>query len=94
MFASLEGNILAKAGDDEDTYSRAAILAYISHEYKSFGQEAFIDNKLKYMIIEHDSLSFVARPVYNLILCFVCDKEANLGMVRSKVELMGKQLDS
>ena len=46
------------------------------------------------MIIEHDSLSFVARPVYNLILCFVCDKEANLGLVRSKVEVMGKQLDS
>lgn len=93
LFASLEGSILAKAGSEEDTYSQAAVLAYICHEYKAFGQEAFVDNKLKYLILEHDSLSFVARPVYNLVLCFVCDKVANIGLIRNKVELMGTQLE-
>ena len=36
----------------------------------------------------------MARPVFNLILCFVCDKQASLGLIRSKVELMGRLLDS
>ncbi len=81
---------MAKAGKVEDTASRAAVLAYICDEYKSFGKEAFVDNKLKLLILEQNELSFVARPVFNLILCFVCDKQASLGLIRSKVELMGK----
>ncbi len=93
MFASLEGNILARAGSDDDPYSQAAVLSYICHEYKSFGKEAFVDNQMKFLVLEHDTLSFVARPVYNLILCFVCDKNATLGLIRHKVDLMGKQLE-
>ena len=74
LFASLEGSILAKAGQEEDTHSQAAVLACITHEYIQFGREAFVDNALKFLILEHDNLSFVARPLFNLVLCFVCNK--------------------
>lgn len=94
LFATLEGSILAKAGLDVDIYSQAAVLANICHEYKQFGEEAFVNNKLKYLMIEHDSLNFVARPVFSLILCFVCDKQCNLGMIRNKVEVMAIQLEN
>lgn len=86
LFASLEGSILAKAGREENTHSHAAVLACISHEYTQFGKEAFEDNELRVLIIEHDQNTFVARPIFNLVLCFVCDKEANLGMIRRKVD--------
>lgn len=69
------------------------MLAYICHEYTSFGQEAFVDNTLRYLILEHDSQTYVARPLYNLILCFVCDKKANLGLIRGKVDHMAQQLE-
>jgi hypothetical protein len=44
-------------------------------------------------MLEHDKLSFVAKPVLgNLVLCFVCDKSANLGFVHKMVETMGTSL--
>ena len=86
----MEGSILAQAnkkeGSEEDTYSLAAVLAYICTEYSSFGREAFVKQNLKYLILEIDSKTFIARPVYNLILCFVCDKQANTGLVRNKID--------
>jgi len=44
-------------------------------------------------MLEHDSQSYIARPIYNLILCFVCDKKANLGLVRCKIDKMALQLE-
>lgn len=34
----------------------------------------------------------MARPIFNLVLCFVCDKQANLGLVRRKVDTLSDQL--
>ena len=34
----------------------------------------------------------MAKPVYSFILYFVCEKTANLGMMRAKIEMMAKQL--
>jgi hypothetical protein len=28
---------------------------------------------------------YVAKPIYNLILCFICKKEINLGLIKFKV---------
>lgn len=53
-----------------------------------------MDNHLKYALIEIDNKSFIARPVFNFVLCFVCSKEANLGLVRSKVEMLAQQLET
>lgn len=69
------------------------MLANICHEYKSFGTEAFVNNKLRYVMIEIDNKTFVARPVFNFILCFVCKKEVNLGLIRSKVEMLAQYLE-
>ena len=55
LFANLGGSILARTDQDDESYSFAAVLAYICHEYTSFGQEAFVDNTLRYLILEHDS---------------------------------------
>lgn len=95
FFAILEGSIIAKATTQhkEDTYSQAAVLANICHEYKAFGNEAFVDNRLRYAIIEIDDKNFIARPVFNFVLCFVCGKEASLGLVRNKVEMLACQLE-
>jgi hypothetical protein len=35
----------------------------------------------------------MARPLFNLILCFVCDKHANLGLVRCKIDKIAQQLE-
>jgi hypothetical protein len=41
------------------------------------------------LMLEHDKLSFVAKPVLgNLVLCFVCNKMASMGLVNKMVEAM------
>lgn len=44
-------------------------------------------------MLEHDTQSYIARPIYNLILCFVCEKKANLGLVRCKIDAMAQLLE-
>ena len=67
-------------------------MANICHEYIEFGTEAFKNNTLQTLFISTDSVHYVAKPVYNLILCFICSKDANLGLIRSKLEVMADYL--
>ena len=85
LFSNVEGSIIAKVGVDENLHSQAAVLANISHEYIEFGQEAFKNNTLQTLFISMDSMHYVAKPVYNLILCFICQRNVNLGLIKSKV---------
>ena len=93
LFCNIEGSIVAKAGLDDNLHSQAAVLANICHEYIEFGCEAFNDNKLQALFIQHDSALYVAKPIYSLVLCFVCKQDANLGLIRSKVEVMSSSLE-
>ena len=93
LFCNIEGSIVAKAGRDDNLHSQAAVLANIFHEYIEFGCEAFDDNKLQALFIQHDGAMYVAKPIYSLVLCFVCQPDANLGLVRSKVEVMSSSLE-
>ena len=69
------------------------MLANICHEYIEFGQEAFNNNKLQALFIQHDEALYVAKPIFSLVLCFVCQKDANLGLVRGKVQMMSEALE-
>ena len=93
LFCNIEGSIVAKAGRDDNLHSQAAVLANICHEYIEFGCEAFNENKLQALFIQHDSALYVAKPIYSLVLCFVCQQDANLGLIRSKVEVMSNSLE-
>ena len=68
------------------------MLANICHEYIEFGTEAFKNNSLQALFISTDHVQYIAKPVYNLILCFICSKDANLGLIRSKLEVMAECL--
>ena len=68
------------------------MLANICHEYIEFGYEAFNSNELQALFIQHDEALYVAKPIYSLVLCFVCSKDANLGLIRSKVQMMSEAL--
>ena len=46
LFCNIEGSIVAKAGQDDNLHSQAAVLANICHEYIEFGYEAFNSNEL------------------------------------------------
>ncbi|TNV75226.1 hypothetical protein FGO68_gene16063 [Halteria grandinella] len=92
LFSNIEGSIIAKAGKDDKVHSQAAVLANICHEYIEFGTEAFKNNSLQTLFISTDHVQYIAKPVYNLILCFICSKDANLGLIRSKLEVMAECL--
>ena len=85
LFCNFEGSIVAKAGQDDNLHSQAAVLANICHEYIEFGQEVLKNNQLQTLFISMDSCHYIAKPIYNLILCMVCRKDVNLGLVRTKV---------
>ena len=72
LFCNIEGSIVAKAGQDDNLHSQAAVLANICHEYIEFGYEAFNQNELQALFIQHDEALYVAKPIYSLVLCFVC----------------------
>lgn len=93
MFRNIEGSIIASVGKDDSLHSQAAVLANISHEYIEFGGEAFNKNVLQAFFLQHDNVSYVAKPIYNLILCFVCENDANLGLIRNKIEVMSGVLE-
>ena len=93
LFCNIEGSIVAKAGQDDNLHSQSAVLANICHEYIEFGQEAFNNNKLQAIFIQHDEALYVAKPIFSLVLCFICQKDANLGLVRSKVQMMSEALE-
>ena len=84
---------MAKAGAEENVHSQAAVLANICHEYIEFGYEAFNSNELQALFIQHDEALYVAKPIYSLVLCFVCQRDANLGLIRSKVDMMSQALE-
>ena len=69
-------------------HSQAAVLASVCHEYIEFGTEAFSKNTLQTLFISTDQYHYIAKPVYNLILCFICSKEVNVGLARTKVSFM------
>ena len=92
LFCNIEGSIVAKAGHDDNLHSQAAVLANICHEYIEFGYEAFNDNELQALFIQHDEAIYVAKPIYSLVLCFVCAKDANMGLIHSKLKLMSESL--
>ena len=92
LFCNIEGSIVAKAGQDDNLHSQAAVLANICHEYIEFGYEAFNHNELQALFIQHDEALYVAKPIYSLVLCFVCNKDANLGLIQSKVHMMSEAL--
>ena len=85
LFCNIEGSIIAKAGKDDKVHSEAAVLANICHEYIEFGTEAFKNNTLQALFMSTDNVQYVARPINNLILCFICQKDVNLGLIKSKV---------
>lgn len=93
LFSNNEGSIIAKAGQGE-VHSQAAVLANICHEYMEFGNEAFSDNSLQCLFIAHDEAMYVAKPIFSLVLCFICAPNAPLGLVRAKVEAMARELSS
>ena len=90
LFCNIEGSIIGRAGQDDNLHSQAAVLANICHEYIEFGHEAFNNNELQALFIQHDGALYVAKPVHSLILCFVCQRDANLGLIRSKVQMMSE----
>lgn len=90
LFSNIEGSIIAKAVKDDKVHSQAAILANITHEYLEFGTEAFKNNTLQTLFITTDQVQYVAKPIFNLILCFICSREVNLGLVKSKVRFFNE----
>lgn len=40
------------------------------------------------IFIQHDQALYVAKPIFSLVLCFVCDADANLGLIRTKVSFL------
>lgn len=45
------------------------------------------------LFLSVDTEHYIAKPIYNLILCFVCNKDVNLGLMRVKVLLVFNAID-
>lgn len=87
-----EGSIVVKTGSEDLTHSQAAVLANICNEYIDFGHEAFNNNTFQAIFISMDSGHLIARPVYNLILCFICDSNVNLGLIKNKLDVLAESI--
>jgi len=62
------------------------VLANVCNEYIDFGNEVFKEgNEFKAIFLSTDNGHMVAKPVYNLLLCIICESDANLGLIRTKV---------
>eukprot|EP00349_Pseudokeronopsis_sp_Brazil_P001756 CAMPEP_0202969232 /NCGR_PEP_ID=MMETSP1396-20130829/14881_1 /ASSEMBLY_ACC=CAM_ASM_000872 /TAXON_ID= /ORGANISM="Pseudokeronopsis sp., Strain Brazil" /LENGTH=102 /DNA_ID=CAMNT_0049696531 /DNA_START=123 /DNA_END=431 /DNA_ORIENTATION=+ len=89
----MEGSIIAKVGVDDNLASQSAVLANICHEYVEFGHEAFDNNTMKLLFVQMDDTQYVVKPVYTFNVCFVCDKKANLGLIKNKIDLLTQSLE-
>jgi hypothetical protein len=36
---------------------------------------------------------YVAKPIFGLVLCFICEPDVNLGLIRTKVDGMSSHLE-
>ena len=67
------------------------MLAAICYEYVDFGSEALSNNKMQALFLQHENALYVAKPLFNtLILCFICKEDANLGLIRAKIESLAR----
>jgi hypothetical protein len=48
---------------------------------------------LQAIFIQHDQALYAAKPIFGLVLCFVCEPDANLGLIRTKVNGMSGHLE-
>ena len=63
------------------------MLAAICYEYVDFGCEALSNNQMQVLLLQHENALYVAKPLFNtLILCFICKNDANLGLIRQKID--------
>ena len=70
--ASGESDPLADSGSPaaHSLHSYAAVLANLCHEYIEFGREAFCNNKLKQISIQHGGSVLIVRPIWNEKMTF------------------------
>ena len=59
----MDNSNLVKNNSKKTLNSYAAVLANICHEYIEFGMEAFVNNKLKQIIIHHEDNILIVQPV-------------------------------
>ncbi len=90
---NIEGSIIAKAGEEKDVHSKSAVLANICNEYMDFGNEAFEESNFEAIIISTESGHLLAKPIYSLILCINATKDANLGLIKNKLDVLAEGLE-
>ena len=45
------------------------------------------------LFLQHEHALYVCKPVYDsLILCFICNRDANIGFIKAKSELLAAAL--
>ena len=93
LFNNDGGSIIAKAGKEDDLPSQAAVLSNIMRDYTEYGKLILSNQELQMLFLQHDHALYIAQPIYNTVLCFICDKEANFGIVRTKCETLSKVLE-
>lgn len=45
------------------------------------------------MILSTDNGHLIAKPVYNLILCIICESDACLGLIKTKIDILAEGLE-
>jgi hypothetical protein len=81
---------MSKVGREDGVDTQAAVMASICYEYIDFGNEALSNNVMKCVFLQHENALYVCKPILDtLILCFICSNNANMGLIRSKLEALG-----
>ena len=66
------------------------MLASICYEYIDFGSEALSNNDMNMVFLQHEHALYICKPILDtLLLCFICSTDVNMGLVRSKIEVLG-----
>ena len=80
---------MSKVGKEDGIDTQAAVLASICYEYIDFGNEALSNNKMQAVFLQHENALYICKPILeSLILCLICKPNANIGLIRTKLEVL------
>ena len=89
-----EGSILGKAGDYIEEKSMGVIMVNVWYDYFEIGREVLKQDDLNYIFINTAKSKIVAKRIANLVLLIRADKDTEIGMLKSKANMLNKLLEN
>ena len=88
------GTLLAHAGDGSvEAIAYSALATTVWKNYERCGYTVFHEDNLQCAIVQNSETTMLVQDISGLLLCMVSGKEVPIGMLKTKANLLARDLE-